>query len=76
MQEQNILNIKKLKVECNSCNTVVICDIGKSIYECPACSQSFEVKQSDNYYLHLKRTLEKLKSIDSATFSLICEEEV
>jgi len=74
-KESKILNITKLKIKCASCGTVVITDLGKSVYACPTCEQSFSVNRENNYFIKLKQTLETLKSVSGAEFSLICEEQ-
>jgi len=75
MAEEKVLNITKLKIECKSCGTQVIADIGKSVYACPTCNQTFSVNREDDYYVKLKHSLEALKSVSGANFILMCEEQ-
>lgn len=74
-QESKILNITKLKIECASCGTTIITDLGKTVYQCPTCEQTFNVNRETDYYVQLKQVLETLKSVGGAKFSLVCEHE-
>ena len=73
--QESVTNINKLRIECVSCETVVITDIGKSVYNCPVCNQTFDIRNDSNYNIQLKKALESLKSVSGAKFSFICEEE-
>lgn len=74
-KENQILNIKKLKIVCNECKTEIITHLGDSVFTCPVCNTSFDVNRADNYFIKLKDTLERLKNNNQATFSFICEEK-
>ncbi len=76
-KESKILNITKLKITCENCNTVVETDLGTTILGCPACNTNFGVKRdgSDDYFVELYNVLQKMKFIKSAKFSLICEDD-
>jgi len=75
MAEENILNITKLKITCKECGTEVITKIGRTIYACPDCNNSFNVNREKDYFALFKDVLTTLKDNNSADFSILCEEE-
>lgn len=72
--ENKILNIKKLKVECKKCKTEIILALGDTAYKCPVCGESF-INGSNNHFKSLANVLTDLATHHTAEFSLICEKE-
>ena len=77
--EENIANIRKLKIRCERCGTEVVLPFdpsegGGGVYACPRCHANFGIDEHDDIFYRLLHLIKLARNNKSATFSVICEE--
>lgn len=80
MAEENILDIKRLKITCNNCKSEITFDIDapnkhRPIYICPVCGGQFGIDPENDTIERAKLLIESAKSVKNATFTFLCRKE-
>jgi len=77
---EKIVDIQKIVIECNHCNTEIRFDVKtsirhKSLYSCPMCGSLYGVDEDNDVILRVQELIKSLEDVKGATFSFLCNEE-
>lgn len=81
MNEEQIVNIRKMKIECTECNSELIFDATQTLrsdrslpHHCPMCGNNYGMNPDDNPIIIVQRLLKSVEQSKGATMSFLCEE--
>jgi len=77
---ENVLNIKKVVVQCNHCNSEIRFDLDSSIkmrslHSCPMCGTLYGIDPEDDVIVRAQDFIRSAKGVKGAKFSFLCEGE-